>query len=86
MAKKMSFEEAMAKLEETVQRLEEGNLPLDEAVALFEQGTLLAQFCHERLDAAELKISQLTRAANGTLAESDLDVAGDEAPAAQNGS
>jgi exodeoxyribonuclease VII small subunit len=82
MSKKMSFEEAMAKLEDTVRRLEVGGLPLDEAVTLFEEGTRLARLCNERLDAADLKISQLTRAADGELVEGDLAV-GDEGAAAQ---
>lgn len=82
MAKKMSFEEAMAKLEDTVRRLEAGGLPLDEAVTLFEEGTRLARLCNERLDAAELKISQLTQSADGSLVESDLFV-GDEGATAR---
>jgi exodeoxyribonuclease VII small subunit len=55
----LSFEEAFRDLEETVRRLEEGDLTLDESIALFEQGQALARHCGERLDRAELRVSQL---------------------------
>ena len=84
MPKQLSFEEALAKLEDIVRRLEAGNLPLDEAVALFEEGTRLARRCNERLDAAELKVSQLTQMPNGTYAEQDLRMEAD-ADAEQGG-
>jgi exodeoxyribonuclease VII small subunit len=74
MPDELSFEDALAKLEETVRRLEAGNLPLDEAVALFEEGTRLARQCNERLEAAELKVSLLTRTENGQLTERDMAV------------
>lgn len=69
MPKQMSFEQALAKLEETVHRLEEGNVPLDQAVALFEEGTRLARLCNEQLDAAELKVKQLVQAPGGDYSE-----------------
>jgi exodeoxyribonuclease VII small subunit len=72
MPKQLTFEAALAKLEETVRRLEEGNLPLDQAVSLFEEGTRLARLCNQQLEAAELKVSQLTRTTNGDLAEQDI--------------
>ncbi len=58
----LSFEAAFAELEEVVRRLEEGNLPLDEAMAFFERGTALAAHCNTRLDAAELRVQQLVPA------------------------
>jgi len=76
MPKQMRFEEALARLEEAVRRLEAGNLPLDEAVAVFEEGTRLARVCNERLDAAELKVSQLVQTPGGELVEQDLAVDG----------
>lgn len=77
MAKKMTFEEALARLEETVRKLEAGNLPLDEAVAIFEEGTRLARLCNKQLDAAELKVSQLVQLPNGEFGEHDLAVDAD---------
>lgn len=56
------FERLYARLEETVARLEEGGMPLEEAIALYETGMTLAHACQERLDAAELKITKLKEA------------------------
>ncbi len=58
----LSFEEAYKKLEETVQALESGGLTLEEATSLFEEGMRLARLCTQRLDTAELKITQLQAA------------------------
>jgi len=54
-----SFEEAIARLDEIVQRLEEGNIALDESLNLFEEGIGLAKYCSERLDAAEGRLQIL---------------------------
>jgi exodeoxyribonuclease VII small subunit len=54
-----SFEEIYSRLEETVRSLEEGGLPLDESIALFEQGMALAKRCRELLDGAELRVTSL---------------------------
>ncbi len=56
----LSFEQALAELEQTVQRLSDGGLTLDESIALFERGQALAARCTELLDRAELRIRQLT--------------------------
>ena len=58
----MSFEEAFRKLEETAQALEEGNLTLDEATRLYEEGMGLAKLCNRLLSATELKITELKNA------------------------
>ena len=55
----LSFEEAFKELEDTVHRLEGGGLTLDESITLFERGMRLAQHCGQKLDDAELKVSQL---------------------------
>ena len=55
----MTFEAAFAALADILEKLEAGDLPLQEAIALFEQGMALAQQCNERLDKAELRISKL---------------------------
>jgi exodeoxyribonuclease VII small subunit len=62
MDEQLSFEEALGKLEKIVQALETGGLRLEEAVALFEEGMELAKICNQRLNAVELKISQLQTA------------------------
>jgi exodeoxyribonuclease VII small subunit len=61
----LTFEAALAQLEEIVGKLEAGDLPLDEALALFEQGQKLAGVCGAKLDEAQLKVRQL--AASGQL-------------------
>jgi exodeoxyribonuclease VII small subunit len=55
----MTFEEAQKELEEIVQRLESGEVPLDEALKLWERGEELYRFCRERLDGAEGRIEEL---------------------------
>jgi exodeoxyribonuclease VII small subunit len=56
----LSYEEAFAELDETVNKLESGQLPLEEAMNLFERGQVLSKRCAELLDQAELKVRQLT--------------------------
>lgn len=56
----MTFEQAYRELEETVQKLEAGNLPLAETLSLYQRGTALAQYCGQQLDNAELSIQTLT--------------------------
>ena len=55
-----SFEEAYTALEDVVRRLEAGGLPLDQSITLFEEGMRLAKICGKQLDAAELRIVQIT--------------------------
>lgn len=62
---KLGFEEALSQLEERVRSLEAGEVPLDEALALFEEGVSLARTCHEHLDAAEQRVASLTRGPGG---------------------
>ena len=57
----MKFEEAEKELAQIVERLESGNVPLDDAVALWERGEELYQLCLERLDAAQGKVEELAR-------------------------
>ena len=56
----LSFEQAYKQLEETIQKLETGNLPLAEAIALYQQGMTLAKQCNVQLDNAELTVKRLT--------------------------
>ncbi len=58
----LSFEEAFKRLEETVQKLEDGGLTLKEATLLFEDGMKLARICNEFLSSTELKITRLQTA------------------------
>ena len=54
-----TFEAAYAELEQVVARLQDGGLTLEESMALFERGMLLARRCSEQLEQAELKVRQL---------------------------
>lgn len=69
----MSFEEAFEKLEATVRQLEAGDLTIEQAVVLYEQGMELAQICQQHLDAVELRISRLIPSASGGLDAVPLD-------------
>lgn len=68
----ITFEAAMARLEDIVRALEGGNAPLDTSLALFEEGVSLVKFCNQKLDAAEQKVKILQRGDNGTLVETDM--------------
>ncbi len=59
------FEDALAKLEERVRRLESGELPLDDALTLYEEGVELARTCHEQLEEAEQRVAALARGRAG---------------------
>jgi len=59
-----TFAAALTRLEEVVQELERGELGLEEALALFEEGVRLIRFCNERLDEAEGKIKLLLQENN----------------------
>lgn len=67
----LTFEEALAELESIVERLDAGELLLEEALALFERGQALADHCSEQLEAASLRVEQLTE--HGEIAEINLD-------------
>jgi exodeoxyribonuclease VII small subunit len=61
----LPFEEALKKLEAIVEAMESDDLPLETLLAKYEEGTLLARMCQEKLAEAELKIQQLERSAAG---------------------
>ncbi len=63
----LTFEQAMARLEEIVRLLESGELPLDETIRLYEEGQRLRQFCEQKLNEAEKRIKMVTLADNGTI-------------------
>jgi exodeoxyribonuclease VII small subunit len=68
MAKK-TFEQAIKQLEQIVQDLESGDMPLEKAVKKFEEGIQLAKFCSEKLDETEKRITILMQDSNGKLSE-----------------
>ncbi len=64
-----SFEQCLSELEAVVKELESGDLPLERALALFEQGTGLSGACRKQLDEAETRVEQLIRRGNRVEAE-----------------
>ena len=62
-----SFEQLFEELEATVQKLEAGNLTLDESMALYEHGIQLAKKCSEQLDRAELRVRELAPALDAAI-------------------
>lgn len=61
MSEKMNFEKSINRLEEVVRLLERGDAPLDDALALFEEGTTLVKTCSKMLDEAEQKVTLLSK-------------------------
>lgn len=59
MKKELSFEESMQQLEEVVRLLEQGNVPLEEAIELYKRGMTLSKGCHETLQQAEEQLITL---------------------------
>jgi exodeoxyribonuclease VII small subunit len=66
-AKKKSdqFEDALKRLQEVVEKLEKGDLPLEDAMECFSEGIRLAQFCHKKLEEAENKVQVLLKDQQG---------------------
>lgn len=60
MDEKIKFEEALAELEGVVKKLEQGGLPLEDSLKVFERGIKLSKFCFKRLTEAQRKIEILT--------------------------
>ena len=63
--KALAFEKALAELESIVQKLERGDVPLEESVAIYERGEALKQRCEELLRAAEARVEKITLDASG---------------------
>jgi len=59
--KEMKFEDALRKLEEIVDELEKGELPLEETIKKFEEGIRLCKLCKDKLEKAEMKIEKLMK-------------------------
>jgi exodeoxyribonuclease VII small subunit len=58
---KLAFEAAMKRLEEVVDKLEKGEVPLEQALSLFEEGVRLSRLCREKLDEAEKRVELLLK-------------------------
>lgn len=70
-AEPVSFEDALARLESIVDRLEKGELSLEESLALYEEGIGLSRLCHGKLAEAEDRIELLMKNARGEVARGE---------------
>ena len=65
----MSFEEAMSELDAVVGKLDRGEVPLDESIALYQRGAALKSHCEAKLKEAEEKVEKITTGPDGTAAK-----------------
>ena len=71
MGNEITFEQALSRLEQIVKSLEGGNVPLEDLIKLFDEGTSLVKLCTERLDKAEEKV-RLLQMKDGALTEEEF--------------
>jgi len=71
--KDLTFEESMQRLEQIVRAMERGDVPLEESLKLFQEGTELVRSCGKLLDEAELQVKKITVADDGTPVEEKFD-------------
>jgi exodeoxyribonuclease VII small subunit len=74
------FEAAIAELESIVKKLEEGDLPLETSLQLYERGVQLSRFCHARLEEAERRIEVLAKDESGATTARPFAVDAQEDP------
>ena len=67
------LEQDLRRLEKIVEALEQGEVPLEKALKLYEEGILLSKSCTELLQKAELRIKTITKEANGKIKADDLE-------------
>ena len=79
--KKPTFEEALKRLDHIVERMEQGDLPLDESLALFQEGIELSRICTRQLNVADERVRKLVRVENGRFVIEPLEP---ESPASQD--
>ena len=72
--RKMSFEQALEELKEIVERLEQGQGELDQAIEAYQRGALLKQHCEAKLRDAEQKIAKISLGPDGGVGSEDLDL------------
>lgn len=75
----LSFDQALRRLEELADRLEAGEVPLEEALQAYEEAVGLFTFCRQRLQRIEQRIEQLSEELDGTLVTEPLEPPADEA-------
>lgn len=76
-AKNIKFEDALAELEQQVQLLESGELPLEEALTAFQQGVALSKVCMTKLNTVQQEVEKIVVADNGSDDEYELETFAD---------
>lgn len=71
--KNHTFEENMQRLEQIVRAMERGDVPLEESLKLFQEGTKLVEACGKLLDDAELQVKKIATAADGSPVEENFE-------------
>ena len=67
-----TFEESMQRLEQIGRAMEQGDVPLEESLKLFQEGTQLVRSCNQLLDEAQLQVTKIMTAPDGTPAEEEF--------------
>ena len=75
----IKFEDALARLEQIVDTLESGRLPLEDSLKAFEEGVVMARHCARYLEAAEKRIEVLTKDETGVLRADPFELEDDQA-------
>lgn len=70
--KNKTFEESMQRLEQIVRTMERGEVPLEESIRLFQEGTELARNCGKLLEDAQLQVSKIMASADGSPVEEEV--------------
>jgi len=71
--KSKTFEESMQRLEQIVRAMERGDVPLEESLKLFQEGTELVRSCAKLLDDAQLQVKKIMTAADGSPVEEEFE-------------
>ena len=77
----LDYEAALARLDEVLLALEDGRVPLEEAIALYERGVRLVRRCSALLAGAERRITELSQGPEGTVVELPFQLPAEEGPA-----
>ncbi len=78
MDKEKSFEEAIKELEEITEKMEKGEIPLDESIELYKKAKTLIKFCEDKLSNVEKTIKELTRDEDGNFHIKEIEELGGE--------
>lgn len=74
MSQNKTFEENMQRLEQIVRAMEKGDVPLEQSLKLFQEGTELVRKCGVLLDDAEMQVKKITVSPDGSVSEEDFNV------------